>query len=170
VPIKIESTNSGLSNADITKSVYTILASVQLCSISTCSETRAHINAAYFCYTDDLDLFFVSDPSTQHGRNIDLNPKIAIAIFDTNQSWGEPLRGLQLFGECHLASPIESAKALVVHAARFHAYGDYIKSLTPHQKATSPHKFYVFRTRSVKVLDEAQFGEEVFVTASVIRS
>jgi len=35
----------------------------------------------------------------------------------------------------------ESLKALAIHAARFHAYGDYIKALSPFERDSSPFKF-----------------------------
>lgn len=152
------------------KSVFSILETVALCSIATVSpDNEGHINAAYFCYTPELDLYFVSDPATKHCQNITRSPQVAVAVFDTNQPWGEPIRGLQLFGECHRAGLVESTKALSIHAARFHAYGEYVKALSPFEREKSPHRFYVFRPTSMKILDEAEFGEETFVNAEVIR-
>ena len=153
------------------KSVFAILETVTLCSIATNGpDGAAHINAAYFCYTDGMEFYFVSDPGTKHGQNIALQPDIAVAVFDTNQSWGDALRGLQLFGECHIASAMQSATALRTHAGRFHAYGEYIKALNPFERDSSPHKFYVFRPASLKILDEPEFGEETFVTAEIVRA
>lgn len=152
------------------QSVFRILQAVTLCSLATTGpDAVAHINAAYYCYTDGIELYFVSDPSTKHCQNIAIQPRIAVAIFDTNQPWGDALSGLQMFGECHLASSQESITALRAHASRFRAYGDYLQALSPFERDSSPHKFYVFRPASVKILDESVFGEETFVTAEIVR-
>ncbi len=169
--MKVQFNNREYPSDRLSKSVFSILEAVKLCSIATVGpDNEGHINAAYFCYTDGLDIYFVSDPATKHCKNIAQSSKIALAVFDTNQPWGEPIRGLQLFGGCHLAGTMESAKALKAHAARFHAYEEYIKALNPLERDKSPYKFYVFRPASVKVLDEPEFGEETFVIAEVVRS
>jgi uncharacterized protein YhbP (UPF0306 family) len=153
------------------QSVFCILEALELCSIATVGpDGEGHINTAFFCYTPNLEFYFVSDTETTHSQNIARSRKIAVAVFDTHQPWGEPLRGLQFFGDCHLATTLESATALKTHAARFHAYGDYIRALSPLERDKSPYRFYVFQVIKVKILDEAQFGEECFITADIIRS
>ena len=169
--MKITLRNPDYVSERLQQSTFRILESVELCSIATVgSDGEGHINAAYFCYTDGLDIYFVSDPSTTHCKNIERSPRVAIAVFDTHLPWGEPIRGLQLFGHCHLATTVESAHALATHAARFHAYGDYIKALSPFEKESSPYRFYVFQALTLKVVDEPEFGEETFITAEVVRS
>jgi uncharacterized protein YhbP (UPF0306 family) len=167
--------NASLHNASypcevLHESVFSILNAVELCSIATSNrDSSCHINTAYYCFTKALELYFVSDPNTIHCTNLAHNPNIAIAICDSHQHWGEPLRGLQLFGSCHVATIAESAKALFTHAARFHAFGDYMSALSPIERENSSYRFYVFVTSSVKIFDEPRFGEETFVTATVMR-
>ena len=170
--MKIHFRHPEYTDERLSKAVFSILEAVNLCSIATVgNDGVAHINAAYFCYTADLlDIYFVSDPSTKHGQNMAVMPQVALAIFDTNQAWGAPLKGLQLFGRCHLASTMESASALMVHASRFKAYAEYINALNPFERERSPHKFYVFRPTAVKILDERDFGEESFVAAELVRA
>jgi len=164
-----------LRNADhptdkLNKSVIDILRSNELCSMATVTpEGESYIHTAYFCFNEDLDIFFVSDPTTYHGQNIAKSRSMAVAVAATNQPWDQPHRGLQLFGECSMASLAESAKAFTIHAARFHAYGEYIKALNPLELKALRFKFYVCRPNRIKIFDEPQFGEEVFVTATVER-
>jgi len=111
--MKVQFKNPDYVNERISRSVFGILENVKLCSLATVgSDGEVHINAAYFCFSDALDLYFVSDLATKHSQNIARCSKVAMAVFNTNQPWGEPLRGLQLFGECHVASGVESVKAL----------------------------------------------------------
>jgi len=168
--VGIHLNNSAYPDERLRRSIFRILETVTLCSLATAGlDAVAHINTAYYCYTDGIEIYFVSDPGTKHCHNIAIQPRIAVAIFDTNQPWGDALRGLQMFGECHLASAQESIAAFRAHASRFLAYGDYIQALSPFERDSSPHKFYVFLPASVKILDESAFGEETFVTAEIVR-
>jgi|ERR1022692_234053 uncharacterized protein YhbP (UPF0306 family) len=169
--MSLELKNAEYASERMSQSVLRILQAVELCSIATVgANDDGYINTAFFCYTPSLDFYFVSDTETIHSQNIARSPKIAIAVFDTHQPWGEPVRGLQLFGDCHLANALESAMALKTHAARFHAYGDYMRALSPLERDKSPYRFYLFRPTTLKIADEAEFGEECFITADIIRS
>lgn len=151
-------------------SILAILNSVELCSMATVTPTgEGYIHTAYFCYNAAFDLYFISDPSTSHCQNLIRSPSMAVAIFDTDQPWDKPHRGLQLFGKAWMASTLESAKALAIHATRFHAYGEYIKAINPLEKDAMPYKFFVFRPESIKIFDEPEFGEETFVIAQLVR-
>ena len=130
---------------------------------------EGHIHTAYFCYSNSMDLFFISNPATNHGQNLAKNPCAAVAIASSSQPWDQPHCGLQLFGKCWVASVTETVKAFAIHAARFHAYGDYIKSLNPVDMKALVYKFYVFRPSRITIFDEPEFGEETFITADVVR-
>jgi uncharacterized protein YhbP (UPF0306 family) len=169
--MNIKLANPKFPSDKLLTSVSNILNENELCSMATVTDTgESYIHTAYFCYSDALDLYFISDRSAKHSKNVEHSQSMAVAVFDTHQPWNQPHRGVQLFGKTWMASVPESAKALAIHAARFHAYGDYIKALNPLELMHMPHKFYVFRPETVKVFDEPQFGEETFVTADVIRS
>ena len=83
----------------IAKSVVRILEATQLCSMATvCDGGVGHINTAYFCYDDRLDIYFVSQASSVHIQNLATNSSMAVCIFDTHQPWDDWKTGLQLFG------------------------------------------------------------------------
>ncbi|HJZ86050.1 MAG TPA: pyridoxamine 5'-phosphate oxidase family protein [Polyangia bacterium] len=134
--------------------VLDILASNRLCSIATVTaDRRAHIHTAYFCFSSQLDLFFLSHPSALHCRNLATHRSAAATVFSSAQTWSGPDRGLQLFGTC---APATGAERL--YARRFPAY------------TASEYRFYRFRPRQLKLLDEAEFGDGIFVTATIRRS
>jgi pyridoxamine 5'-phosphate oxidase-like protein len=56
----------------------------------------AHINTAYFAWGDDLNCVWHSHPAAAHSQNLRANPSVAVAVYDSNQSWGNPI---QLFGK-----------------------------------------------------------------------
>jgi uncharacterized protein YhbP (UPF0306 family) len=168
--VKFTLESSGYPSERLATSVLNMLKSAELCSMATITPSgESYIHTAYFCCDDALDIYSISDSSTQHGQNIAKSPTMAMAVALTNQPWDEPHRGLQLFGKCHMATLAESAKAFTVHVARFHAYGEYIRALNPLELKALTYKFYVFRPEVIKIFDEPEFGEETFITASVRR-
>src|SRR5207245_508273 len=89
------------SDDRIRRSSARVLRENVLCSMSTVAPgNRPHINTAYFAYTPELMVYFLSDPSSRHCRNLKRNPSLAMTIFRSAQEWGGEDRGLHLFGIC----------------------------------------------------------------------
>jgi uncharacterized protein YhbP (UPF0306 family) len=133
-----------------------------LCAIATVSAGgQAHVNTAYFAWSERLDLVWLSEPHSRHSRNLGARPAAAVAVFDSNQSWGEADRGIQLFGTARKVAPGSAARdAERTYASRFPGFGG---------SEFDAYRFYRFRPRRVKLFDEAALGTGVFVTASVGR-
>ena len=144
-------------------SIARLLAANELCSIATRGENReVHISTAFFDFSDDLALHFLSNPASVHCQNLSRSPQVAIAVFDSHQIWGAAHKGLQLFGICTVAAGIEEKIARELYTKRFPQYVELLDRL-------SHLRFYSFTTAAVKVLDEDEFGEEVLVSAEVVR-
>src|SRR5205814_6810141 len=93
-----------ISAARVRRSIVRILRTNTLCSLATVTANRrAHINHVYFCYSGDFAFYFLSDPSSQHCRNLKTNASMAITVFGSAQKWGGADRGVQLFGRCREA-------------------------------------------------------------------
>jgi uncharacterized protein YhbP (UPF0306 family) len=143
----------------IERAAFGLLDAAPLCAISTvASRTTAHIHTAYFVWNRDFEIFWLSDRAARHSRNIRVRPSTAITVFDSHQVWGQPDRGIQLFGSTRQLPAIEIARAESLYAARFPGYA------TPDLRA---YRLYRFRTERLKVFDEAVFGVGVFVTATI---
>lgn len=75
----------------------------KLMSMATVSQANKPWNATvFFAYDELLNLYFYSDPATQHAENIENNPAVSITI---NQDWGKSgfVKGLQYQGAAQLA-------------------------------------------------------------------
>jgi uncharacterized protein YhbP (UPF0306 family) len=143
----------------IERAAFGLLDASPLCAISTVSpRATAHIHTAYFVWNRDFEVFWLSDPAARHSRNIRVRPSTAITVFDSQQVWGQPDRGIQLFGSTRHVPATEIAQAEPLYAARFPGYA------TPDLRA---YWFYRFRIERLKVFDEAVFGPGVFVTATI---
>ncbi|MBI4229522.1 MAG: pyridoxamine 5'-phosphate oxidase family protein [Planctomycetes bacterium] len=159
----------GLSDRRLLRCVLRILAKTVLCSIATVTAGhRAHINTAYFCFSDDLELYFLSHPGSLHCRNLQESPSMGMAIFSSSQRWGGPDRGVQLLGTCRQARGSQEKKAEGLYGKRFAAYARWRASLGK-DDAARDYRFYRFLPTRLKVLDERTFGAAVFVSADVRR-
>jgi uncharacterized protein YhbP (UPF0306 family) len=124
-----------------------------LCAISTVGPRgRAYVNTAYFAWSQDLRIIWLSDPGAQHSRNLRANASAAIAVYDSGQTWGKPDRGIQLFGDARAAG----LDAEQIYAPRFRAY-----------QSRAPYRFYELVPNRVKLFDERALGAGTFVTAHV---
>lgn len=58
------------------------------------------IFTAYYAIDKDLNLYFLTGPSTIHGKQLEGNPNVAVAIADSPQSPAGKKAGLQMSGVC----------------------------------------------------------------------
>lgn len=163
----------GYDSDRLNASVARILAANPLCSMATRNEAgMVHINTAFFCFGRDLLLYFLSHPESLHCHNLARVPQMAVAAFDSHQPWGEPHTGLQLFGTGALADPDASSQARELYAARFPRYREFLLHAPDGPAPASTFrglKFYHFMPQRVQILDEWEFGEGVFITATILR-
>ena len=160
--------------ARLRASIIRTLRENSLCSLATVTpRARAHVSTAYFCWSPDLQLYFLIDILSVHCRNLRTNPSMALAIFRSNQRWGKPDRGLQLFGNCVKTRGLETLRAGRLYAKRFPSYAEWMQEVTPKEgllaERLRTYHFYRFQPREIKILDEWQFGGGVVVTARLVR-
>ena len=132
-----------------------------LCAIATVGPgSRAHVNTAYFAWSPEFDIVWMSEPNARHSRNLRANTTVAIAVFDSDQTWGEADRGIQLFGSAVEAEGRAVKRAEALYASRFQRAQEF---------DLASYRLYVFRPRRLKLLDERALGTGVFVTAKLAR-
>src|SRR2546422_3309966 len=134
---------------------------------------RAHINTAYFCYSPDLNFYFLSDPDSLHCKNVERNPSMAMMVMNSSQTWGGSDRGIQLFGTCHRVRGPAAKEAERRYGSRFPAYATWLRRTDRSGRRGADllrsYAFYRFVPTPIKILDEAEFGGAAFGIASVKR-
>ncbi|TMF22215.1 MAG: pyridoxamine 5'-phosphate oxidase family protein [Chloroflexi bacterium] len=126
-----------------------------LCSLATVSPRgRAHINHMYFAWNQLFEVFWISDADSIHSRNLARNPSAAVTVYASNQVWGRPDRGIQLFGT---AGVTRSAEPYARRFKEFDAEGNDLPC-------------YRFRPRTLKLFDERSLAGGTLVTARVTRT
>lgn len=157
--MSIERSSRTYGRTRLTQIVRSLLDASTLCAISTVSPPgRPHVNTAYFAWDADLRLIWLSDPEARHSRNIRAAKVAAVVVYDSNQTWGGPDRGIQLFGSAAIAVGAVALSAERIYADRFAGFipGEF-----------ADYRLYVFRPRRLKLFDEPALGAGVFVTARV---
>jgi uncharacterized protein YhbP (UPF0306 family) len=157
----IERSRRPVAASRIATTARRLLDESTLCAIATVApQRRAHINTAYFAWTPELDLVWLSERRAKHSLNIRANDSVAIAVYDSTQTWAQPDRGIQLFGRAREVEPLGAAYFEALYAARFPTYSPF---------DLDAYRFYVLRPRRLKLFDENELGTGVFVTARVAR-
>jgi len=58
------------------------------------------ICTVYYTTDEDLNIYFLTSPKTIHGKQIAVNPQVAVAISDSPQNPKDNKHGLQIYGHC----------------------------------------------------------------------
>lgn len=56
------------------------------------------IASVYYTFDRNLNIYFLSSPTTLHVQQILQNPKVAVSIADSHQDIAKPKRGMQMSG------------------------------------------------------------------------
>jgi uncharacterized protein YhbP (UPF0306 family) len=130
-----------------------------LCAIATVTPgRRAHINTAYFAWTRDFDIVWLSAPRASHSRNLRTSDSVAVAVYDSSQTWGKPDRGIQLFGSAREVRGEDAEHAEALYAKRFPKFAE---------ADLGAYCFYFFKPRRLKLFDEGALGAGTFVAARI---
>jgi uncharacterized protein YhbP (UPF0306 family) len=157
----IERIDKRFSAERLAKAGRSLLDASTLCAISTVTPSgRAHVNTAYFAWSPSLDIVWLSAPEARHSRNLEANASAAVSVYDSAQTWGQPDRGIQLFGTARLTRGAAAREAEALYGARF-----------PDFPSTdlSEYRLYRLRPTRIKLFDERALGTALFVTAVVRR-
>src|SRR6266498_3002835 len=118
----IERSKRPVAASRLAEAARLLLDASNLCAIATvAADGGAYINTAYFAWSPELNLVWLSEPRAKHSQNVRAGT-VAIAVYDSNQSWGKPDRGIQLFGSAWEAEAASTADAETVYANRFPDY------------------------------------------------
>jgi uncharacterized protein YhbP (UPF0306 family) len=153
----IERSNRPVAAAKIAATARRLLDASTLCAIATVTPNgSAYLNTAYFAWSRDFDIVWLSEPRARHSRNLHANTSVAIVVYDSTQTWGKPDRGIQLFGSAREFKGENANELETLYTKRF-----------PNFTAAdlSAYGFYVFRPRRLKLFDERALGAGTFVTA-----
>jgi uncharacterized protein YhbP (UPF0306 family) len=160
--VAIERSSKSVASRRLASVTRSLLDASNLCTIATVGlGSRAYVNTAYFAWSRDFGIVWLSEPRAKHSRNLRTNKTVAIAVYDSAQEWGKPDRGIQLFGTAHRAEVAEAEAAERLYAERFPAFRD---------ADLGAYRFYAFQPHRLKLFDEESLGAVTFVSAKLAES
>lgn len=118
----------------------------------------------FYSFDKDLNIYFISTPTTIHGRQMEKNKKVAAAIVDTDQKPSDLKKGLQIYGYVEKVSGINKVR----YALRL--WKDFLNVQRPDisfenmKKGLYKGKMYKLIPKKIKLFDQEKFkvpdGEE----------
>ena len=104
---------------DFQDAVRRMLEAHHTVTLATTGEDGPWAATVFFASDADLNLYFVSDHRTRHGRHLAASPEAAAAINPDCSAWGE-VRGLQLTGRVQVLNGLARVAGLRHYLAKFH--------------------------------------------------
>lgn len=98
--------------------VRELLASHGTITLATAGEGRAWAATVFYASDADLNLYFVTDARTRHGRDLQRNAHVTGAINRDVSTWGEVI-GLQLEGKASVVEGADRDLALTAYLGKF---------------------------------------------------
>ena len=155
-----------MDSQKIEQSIVNILSQNELCTMATVTlGGKPHANTAFYAFTDELMLYVLTPPDSRHGQNLTANSAISLAVYDSHQPWDNLKVGLQAFGTAKVAEGQNVALALDLYTKRFPGLGQWITN--PSEIAKIDSRFYQISLDQIRLIDEPQFGQEVYIDIKV---
>jgi uncharacterized protein YhbP (UPF0306 family) len=130
--------------------------------------------AVFYAADEELNLYFLSDPSSRHARNLREEPHVAATVQADGQPWRE-IRGLQIEGAAReIVGAREIVRAAGVYGLRFeflrelldiHAAPGGDAGAIVLQGALAANRFHALRPTWIRLIDNTEgFGHKEELT------
>lgn len=111
-----------------------------------------HAAPVYFAAGKTLEFFFFSDPSSQHGRDLEANQLAAAALYPESEGW-QTIRGLQMRGQAHI---LDRGPEWEVGWEIYQRKFPFVSGLKP---IVARNAMYIFKPEWVRLVDNRRgFG------------
>jgi uncharacterized protein YhbP (UPF0306 family) len=114
--------------------------------------------AAVFYASRGTDLYFLSSPTSRHGRNMAAYPRVAATIQEDYRDWRD-IRGIQLEGEVTRLQGDEAKAARLLYAEKFPVAAPLAQAPAPIVQALAQIAWYRLRPERLFYIDNGKgFG------------
>ena len=151
-----------MDKKELRKKIDELLSQQHVITLST-SDSRGPWAAPVYYAQEGFAIYFVTNPSSRHGRVIETGDELAGAIHSSSSDWNK-IKGLQLSGTAEmLAHGSELEKAKKSYFSRYPFTEVFFKqeqALDPEmQEKVSSVRFYRFRPSRIVLVDNSvHFG------------
>lgn len=112
----------------------------------------------FFSVDKDLNIYFISDPETEHCKNIRMNKEVACSIADSRQRVADRKIGVQIKGAAVELSDLEKVGAALAFWSKANAVGEAPISVQEIKKRAASSKAYRITPVEIKFFNEELFG------------
>ena len=102
-----------------------------------------------------VNLYFLSEPTTRHSRNVESNPLIAATINEDYKDWRE-IKGIQMTATCaEVWAKVETARALAAYVRKYPFVASFLRPgqlLQGMQIAGRPFNVRLYKVRPTQML------------------
>lgn len=155
--------NPGLED-EARKSIMRILTEEKLCCVSTLGPTGLpHLHTCYFA--SDLEsgrIFYISDVKSKHSRNLIERREVAVSVFRQTKKWGDAIFGAQIEGAARIINETHPKSILGLYRDKFPESQEYLANGLVGDFSGS--RIFEISIDLIKVIDEAEFGEDESIT------
>ncbi len=169
INVRLHISDEEVEASRILDSVSSILDNNTIFSMSSINGNSSYINSAFFAYSTNLNLYFLTEETTQHAQNVLINSSVAVSLCNNAKLYGENLQGLQLFGTCKITPFLQTTEAITIYMQRFPLFRKIIKNPEDFITGILKSKLYRIEIHSIKLIDEPQFGRRRYIKAQVLR-
>ncbi|MFB6213667.1 MAG: methyltransferase domain-containing protein [Candidatus Nanohaloarchaea archaeon] len=148
---------------EVEESIREILSKNRLLSMATVKGEDPHINTCFYTFDDELNLYILTPPDTEHGENLENNDSVAVDVHDSHQEWTDDKQGLQIFGKAEKVEEVE--KVLDLYLDRYSELGEFASNKEELEELDSI--FYKIEPDQIKVFDEPRFGTETWINVEI---
>jgi uncharacterized protein len=114
--------------------------------------------AAVFYANDGFAIYFLSSPTSRHGRNLAANPRVSAAIHEDYSDWRE-IKGVQMEGIASVLAGHEEETARRLYGAKYPVVGKLEQAPAAIVKALAKVRWYKLVPERLYFIDNsAGFG------------
>ncbi len=143
------------------KKLLAFLHSHNFVSVATYNK-RLWICSVYYVADNNFNLYFLSEPTTEHSKNITVNGEVACAIADSRQKANSKKIGVQLNGIASLVSNIQKIKWMLNLWNKINTGFESIINLKNIKNKVIKSKIYKITPKKIKFFNEELYGPEGF--------
>ena len=151
-----------LKTAEARRDALALLASLHVCTLATSGDGEPHAVSLFYAHRD-FDLFWFSDPTTTHSRQIDDKDgaRVAVTIAAECRHYAD-IRGLQMSGQAkRLGGAAETAAALARLTGRFGFLAEFFQQPGKLAEAMRKTAIYHLAVDRVTFIDNSKgFGHK----------
>ena len=138
------------------------LSSHNTASLATCQDDQPWAASVFYVSDADLSLYFVTDPKTRHGQQ--LNKRVVAATVNADCDSWSGIRGLQLTGTAAQLAPGDRDRVLALYLNKFPELRNMLEQPADEQQKTIATRllatpFYCIRPDWIRLIDNSvHFG------------